>query len=158
MFFHEGHVFLEKKAPGRAAPNRRPNWGCTTPPISNPNPPFPIKIHQLIQSSIFRGRRQRRQPINPPRHPLRMPYGVLDLSPLPLQGSSSALEAPLRGDFLWKASPKPPPYRPLKIETNGICTLSIRKLGFCSQIMILPQPHGPRASAADRALGVPFFR
>ena len=57
MFFQEGHVFLEKKAPGRAAPHRRPDWGFTKPSISNPNQPFPIKIHQNIKSSDFGGRR-----------------------------------------------------------------------------------------------------
>ena len=30
--------FLEKKAPGRDAPHRRPNWDA-------PKPPFPIKIN-----------------------------------------------------------------------------------------------------------------
>ena len=33
MFFLSA-VFLRKKAPGRAAPNRRPGWGCTKTPIS----------------------------------------------------------------------------------------------------------------------------
>ena len=38
MFFTKVLLFLEKKAPGRAAPNRRPNWDA-------PNHPFPIKIN-----------------------------------------------------------------------------------------------------------------
>ena len=67
LFVHQGRVFLNKqikKAPGRAAPHRRLDWECTKPPISKPNLPFPIEIHQNIQSSDFGGRRQRRQPIN----------------------------------------------------------------------------------------------
>ena len=50
----------EKKAPGRAAPHRSPNWDA-------PNP-FPIKIHPKIQSSGFGGRRQRQPANNLPRN------------------------------------------------------------------------------------------
>ena len=34
VLFAKVLFFLEKKAPGRAAPNRRPSWGCTKTPIS----------------------------------------------------------------------------------------------------------------------------
>ena len=54
-FCQERHAFLRKKAPGRAAPHRSPNWGCTNPPIPT---------HQNIKSWDFGGRRQRRQPVN----------------------------------------------------------------------------------------------
>ena len=57
MFFMKRDIFLRKKAPGRAAPHRRPSWGW-------PPPPFPIKTNQRIKSSGFGGRRQRRQPAN----------------------------------------------------------------------------------------------
>ena len=38
MFFHKSDVLLKKKSPGRAAPHRSPDWGCTKTPISNGNP------------------------------------------------------------------------------------------------------------------------
>ena len=39
-------MFCWEKAPGRAAPHRRPDWGCTEPPNSNSNPN--PSIHQII--------------------------------------------------------------------------------------------------------------
>ena len=51
-FFTKVIFFWKKKAPGRAAPNRRPNWDAPNPsfpiqtPISNENP----SKHQIIES------------------------------------------------------------------------------------------------------------
>ena len=50
-FLNESDVFLEKKRQG--CTTQKTGWGCTKPSISNPNPPFTITIHQIIQSSDF---------------------------------------------------------------------------------------------------------
>ena len=37
MFFHTSDIQKNKKAPGRAAPHRSPDWGCTKTYIFNGN-------------------------------------------------------------------------------------------------------------------------